>query len=418
MMLRTILVLVVLAAVAVNAAAQTDIYLSTEKKSMGKIPIVVTDIETNDGSSRESAIYITRVLRKDLEFSGYFDPLEFVAGSDTLAAGLTAAAVFEGTIKSEADKFTLEVRLLDYLSRETIFNKRYSFKGSARRKVAHYISDEITYFLVGERGIATTRLLFCRRDGESKDLYLVDYDGHGLKRLTKGELAVSPLWVDPKRLLYTSYKRDNPDCYMIDIAAVKKSIYSHRKGLNVAGDFLPDRGEVLMTLSIKGNSEVYILDLAGKVVQRLTRNRAIDCSPSWAPNGNEVVFVSDRTGSPQIYVMDRFGGNVRRLSRGSYNTSPVWSLSGEMIAYVSRESGLYRLKMATPDGLAEENLFDDFLSYEDPSWAPNSKHIAATVKYGRNPWIVIIDSETGEKRRLVQGEFAAWSPTERGVSED
>jgi hypothetical protein len=136
MMLRTVLVLVVLAAFAVNAAAQIDIYLSTEKRGMGKIPIVVTDIESMDGSSRESAFYISRVLRKDLEFSGYFDPLEFDAGSDTLAAGLTAAAVFEGTIKGEAEKLSLEVRLLDYLSRETIFSKRYSFRNNARRKVA------------------------------------------------------------------------------------------------------------------------------------------------------------------------------------------------------------------------------------------------------------------------------------------
>lgn len=417
-MRRTICVLVMIAAVAADACAQTDIYLSTEKRGMGKIPIVVADIEAEVRSSRESAVYITRVLRKDLEYSGYFDPLEFRAGSDQLAEGLTAAAIVEGTITGDAAQYSLEVRLLDYFSREMIFSKRYSFKGGARRTVAHYISDEITYFLVGERGIATTRLLFCRREGESKDLYVVDYDGHGARQLTQGELAVSPLWIDQKRLFYTSYKRDNPDCYMIDLAAGTKSIYSHRKGINIAGDFLPARGEVLATLSIKGNSEVYILDLSGQVVQRLTRNRAIDCSPSWAPNGNEVVFVSDRTGTPQIYVMDRFGGNVRRLSRGSYNTSPVWSPSGEVIAYVSRESGLYRLKLVTPDGLAEENLFDDFLSYEDPSWAPNSKHIAATVKYGREPWIVIIDTETGEKRRLVQGEFAAWSPAERGLSRD
>jgi TolB protein len=116
--------------------------------------------------------------------------------------------------------------------------------------------------------------------------------------------------------------------------------------------------------------------------------------------------------------MDRFGGNVRRLSRGSYNTSPAWSPTGEVIAYVARDGGRYRLKLTTPDGLAEEVLFEDLLSYEDPVWAPNGKHIAATVRYGGEPWIVIIDSETGEKRRLVRGESPAWSPVELRMQED
>lgn len=413
----TILILL-LSLFAGRAVGQIDVYLSTEKSGRGKIPIVVTEIDRVDGTLRESAVYITRVLEKDLGYSGYFDPLRFEPGSDTLAGAVTAAAVFRGSLEREGERYSLDVRLLDFLSGETIFTKRYLFGAQARRKVAHYICDEITYFLIGERGIATTRFLFCRRSGESKDLYVIDYDGFGERRLTRGELAVSPLWLDTGRLLYTSYKRGNPDCYAIDLGAGKKSLMSYRKGLNLASSYLPSQDLVAMTLSIKGNSEIYLLDPSGKAAMRLTRNRAIDCSPSWAPNGSELVFVSDRTGTPQVYVMDKFGGNVRRLSRGSYNTAPAWSPTGESIAYVAREGGLYRLKLATPDGLTEQILFDDYYSYEDPSWAPNGKHLAATVKYAGEPWIVVIDTETGEKRRLVRGEFASWSPVESRAADE
>ena len=209
-----------------RAVGQIDIYLSTEKSGHGKIPIVVTEIERTDGTLRESAVYITRVLEKDLGYSGYFDPVRFEPGSDTLAGAVTAAAIFRGSLQREGERFSLDVRLLDFLSGETIFTKRYRFDTSARRKVAHHICDEITYFLIGERGIATTRLLFCRRSGESKDLYVIDYDGFGERRLTRGELAVSPLWLDNGRLLYTSYKRGTPDCYSIDLGAGKKSLMS------------------------------------------------------------------------------------------------------------------------------------------------------------------------------------------------
>jgi TolB protein len=109
--------------------------------------------------------------------------------------------------------------------------------------------------------------------------------------------------------------------------------------------------------------------------------------------------------------MDGYGGSMRRLTRsGSYNQSPAWSPKGDLIAYASREGNLYRLKLISPDGLVEETLFDDNSSYEDPCWAPDGRHIAATAREGGRHYIVVIDIDTKERRRLVQGEFADWSP--------
>lgn len=394
-----------------GAFAQIDIYLQTEKAGRGKVPIVVTDIDPAGAALAENAGYVTSVLRNDLRFTGVFEPLQFVTGSDSLAGGKTAAALFKASLETRGGTYVIDARLLDYSSREQIFNKRYAFKEKARRTVAHKICDDITFFLVGERGIASTRLLFTRKEGEEKILYMIDYDGYGERRFTSNGLAVSPVWLDEKRFCYTSYRRGNPDCYIVDLEVGERRIISYRKGINIAGGYYGERNEIAMTLSVKGNSEVYLMDSAGEIVRRLTRNRAIDCSPTWSPNGRELAFVSDRTGNPQIYIMDTFGGNLRRLTRtGNYNTSPAWSPEGDVIACASRESGLYRLKLISPDGLVEENLFDDYLSYEDPAWAPGGRHIAATVRYGGRPWIVIINVETLEKRRLVQGESAAWSP--------
>ena len=121
--------------------------------------------------------------------------------------------------------------------------------------------------------------------------------------------------------------------------------------------------------------------------------------------------MSDRTRTPQVYIMDRYGGNVRRLTtEGSYNTSPDWSPRGDLIVYSSRDGGLYRMKLISPDGLWLETVFDDFFSYEDACWAPDGRHIAAVVRYSREPWIVIIDIDSGTRRRLARGEAPSWSP--------
>jgi TolB protein len=394
-----------------GAAAQMDVHLSTDKPGGGQIPIVVKDIEIERNDLRAASEYLMSVLRQDLEFTSVFIPLKFAAGADTLADGGTASAIVEGKLAWDGERYSLDASLIDFVSREMIFGKRYTFRHSALRTVAHELSDEILFFLIGETGIARTRLLFTRREGDVKNLYVVDYDGYGEKGLTSGELVVSPLWVDDHRFVFTSYRRDNPDLYMIDLLKGSREMISHRKGLNIASGYNPESGELVVTLSIKGNSEIYLMGLDGSLGRRLTNNRAIDVSPVWAPNGREIAFVSDRSMTPQIYIMDRYGGNVRRLTReGGYNTSPDWSPRGDLVAYSSRDGGLYRMKLISPDGLWLETVFDDYFSYEDACWAPDGRHLAAVVRYAGEPWIVVIDIDSGTRRRLARGEAPSWSP--------
>jgi TolB protein len=410
-MIRLVTVLAMLCAAALPALAQTDIYLKTERGGRGKIPIVVKEIESATARERSAAASVTGVIRNDLDYSGLFETM--LPSVLSRAEGNTAAAsaIFEGKLSSEGGSYVLDALLLDFSSREIIFSKRYRVAVDAARYLAHTVSDEIVYFLVGERGVATTRIVFRRSDGKAKNLYVVDYDGYGERRITKDEIVIAPLWLDRSRFCYSSDRRSNWDCYLVDLSKGTKHLLTSWRGINMAGSYGAARDEIAMTLSVNGNHEIYVLNSSGKVLRRLTRNRAIDISPSWSPSGSEMAFVSDRGGTPQIYIMDGYGGSARRLTRsGSYNQSPAWSPKGDLIAYSSREGNLYRLKLVSPDGLVEETLFDDNLSYEDPCWAPDGRHIAATVREGGRNYIVVIDIDTKERRRIVQGEFADWSP--------
>jgi TolB protein len=410
-MIRLIAALAILCASVASATAQTDIYLRTERGGRGKIPIVVEEIEAATPHEASPARSITGVIRNDLDYSGLFATMLPDNGIGAEGDTRTASAIFKARLSSDGGGYLLDAQLLDFSSKETIFSKRYRFGADATRHLAHTVSDEIVYFLVGERGIATTRLLFRKVEGEAKNLFIIDYDGFGERRITKDEIVVSPLWLDGSRFCFSSDRRSNWDCYLVDLSKGTKYVLTQWRGINMAGSYCASRDELAMTLSGNGNHEIYVLDTSGKVLRRLTRNRAIDISPSWSPNCSEMAFVSDRGGTPQIYIMDAYGGSVRRLTRsGSYNQSPAWSPKGDLIAYASREGNLYRLKLISPDGLVEETLFDDNLSYEDPCWAPDGRHIAATVREGGRNSIVVIDIDTKEKRRLVQGESADWSP--------
>ena len=414
-MIRILTAFAILCAASSAARAQTDIYLKTERGGRGKIPIIVEEIESATARERSPARSITEVIRNDLDYSGLFQTMAPGTGSGEAERTRAASAIFEGRLSADGAGYVLDAQLLDFSSKETIFSKRYRAGAGAARYLAHTVSDEILYFLVGERGVATTRILFRRTEGTAKNLYVVDYDGFGERRITKDEITISPLWLDRSRFCYSSDRRKNWDCYLVDLTKGTKHLLTQWRGINMPGSYCAARGEIAMTLSVNGNHEIYLLDATGKVVRRLTRNRAIDISPSWSPNGSELAFVSDRGGTPQIYIMDGYGGSVRRLTRsGSYNQSPAWSPRGDLIAYSSREGNLYRLKLISPDGLVEETLFDDNLSYEDPCWAPDGRHIAATVREGGTRSIVVIDIDTKEKRRLARGEFPDWSPLPPG----
>ncbi|MCX5754349.1 MAG: hypothetical protein NTW97_12050, partial [Candidatus Krumholzibacteria bacterium] len=388
-MIRLITTLAMLCAAAPAALGQTDIYLKTERGGRGKIPIVIKEIVGATTREASPASSITGVIRNDLDYSGLFETILSGAGSGADGDARAASAVFEGKLSSESGGYVLDALLLDFSSKETIFSKRYRFGADAARHLAHTVSDEIIYFLVGVRGLASSGVLFRRVEGTAKNLFIVDYDGFGERRITKDEIVMSPLWLDRSRFCYSSDRRSNWDCYLVDLAKGTKSLLTQWRGINMAGSYCAARDEMAMTLSVNGNHEIYVLDTTGKVLRRLTRNRAIDISPSWSPSGSEIAFVSDRGGTPQVYVMDGYGGSVRRLTRsGSYNQSPAWSPKGDLIAYSSREGNLYRLKLISPDGLVEETLFDDNLSCEDPCWAPDGRHLAVTVREGGRNYVV------------------------------
>ncbi len=105
---------------AAGAAAQTDIYLRTERAGRGKVPIIVREIESASARERSAATLVAGVIRADLAYSGLFETLQSgAAGEEARAAG----AVLEGKLSSAGSLFVLDAKLVDFSSKEVIFSK-------------------------------------------------------------------------------------------------------------------------------------------------------------------------------------------------------------------------------------------------------------------------------------------------------
>jgi TolB protein len=387
-----------------------DIYLRLTDYGGGKTNLIIQPFTTKEISYEllTKIKNIEHVVGKDLEYSLYFDVFtDTAAFSDSNNQAII--------IKGSADKVQLSIICEDFASHEVIFEENYTLDKELR-ETAHTISDDIIEYIIGEKGIASTKIVFSYRTSNSKELAIIDYDGFNFTPLTKnGRFNLFPAWApDSRRILFSTHANNRLCIYLFDLGKKEITTISSFQGLNFAPCWSPDASKICLSLTKDGNAEIYILDLATKNLSRLTYNRAIDTSPAFSPNSREIAFVSDRTGNPQVYVMDIHGGNLRRLTfHGNYNTSPAWSPRGDIIAYVSREAdNSQQIYVTDPYDFSPVRLTYDG-NNEEPSWSPDGLHIVFTSNRTGTYELFTMNWDGSRERKLTDGLTANapdWSP--------
>jgi TolB protein len=390
--------------------------------------VISTLAEAETGAARLA----TRLVR-DLVYSGVLalvEPLpvgiglpadvpnETREGAEDDPADALLALRLEG---ERTEALALTARLLSPGGQNLIVGKRYVVDLSDPGPAVHHFADQVVYHLTGEPGIARTRILFSRGDRERREIYIVDYDGENLRQVTRNRsLNLAPRWSpDGGRVCYTSYHGGRQRLLILDGGTGRSSRITDYPGLNVGAGWAPGGDELVVTLSRDGNAELYRIDAQGEIRQRLTRDPSIECSPDFDPTGRWIVYTSDRTGVPQIYVMDREGANRRRLTfEGRYNDSAAWSPRGDRIAFVSRVDGRFQVFTIEPDGSNLQQItFARDGNNEDPSWAPDGRHVVVSSDRAGEHDLWVIDVESRVARALTRGGATDTGPDWSGIEE-
>ncbi len=343
-----------------------------------------------------------QVLEADLKRSGWFEVA--TAGASVEVSG--TCLVLDGQLSGQCS-------VVNTITGKTLLSQPLRASVAEARPLAHRTADAIVRAVKGVPGIASTQLVMVGARVGRQDLYLCDADGARLRRVTHdGAVCLSPTWGQGvSEILYTSFHNGYPDAYRINLAVGRRTSLAAYPGLNSGAVLSPDGRQIAVTLSKDGNPDLYVKDLKSGALSRITRTPyAAEASPSWSPDGKQLVFVSDRSGRPQLYVQVVHGKTAQRLTyEGRENVAPDWAADGR-IAYSSLRGGVYEICLYDPATRRHSQLTDGSADWEDPSWAPDSRHIVCTRTAGYRSHVYILDVMGDPPLRLTTSEGDWYSP--------
>ncbi len=166
-----------------------------------------------------------------------------------------------------------------------------------------------------------------------------------------------------------------------------------------------------------GNWDLYLIEADGSGLTVLTRNEADDRHPLWSPSGDRIAFCSERTGAGDIYVMNADGSGLRRLTdHPRYEGAPSWGPTGEWIVFEGERDGRSELYQVDVASRKVERLTDSLSRKLGPDVSPDGKTIAFMDR-GVIRWqIALMDLRRKGKRILTGGWGScrpAWAPDGR-----
>ncbi len=291
------------------------------------------------------------------------------------------------------------------------------------RMAVHGVSDEVTRWITGQRGYAQSRLVYV----QNGILRVVDSDGANDRAVTNSGSALSPSWhPSGNRVVFTDFANAGTQIAQVDIWTRQvKFVEATRRGMNVTPAYTPDGRRIVYAAGGIGPTDLVITEADTLVpARRFSYATQETSSPSFSPDGSRLAYISPRRWqgngadarlTPQIFTMNVDGTGEVQLTPSvagvrSYRTSPDWSPDGSRVAFMQQQGDF---QLWTVDVFNRKmNRLTYVGENEDPTWAPDSRHLAFTSNRSGAKEIWVLDTLTGRYRQLTYrggARLAAWS---------
>lgn len=201
-----------------------------------------------------------------------------------------------------------------------------AYIGEGRFETPAKGSDTINNYLPAWSPDGSRLAFMSNRDG-NPEIYVMNRDGSGLRRLTNHPGGdVTPTWSPTgNQLAFTSDRSGQPQIYIINadgtgIQRISTESWGDRPTWSP-----PPFNEIAYTArSSAAGYDISIYDFAERRSRRITDGIGSNESPAFAPNGKHLAFVSTRKGRAQIFTIARDGRDLRQITSVGENRYPNW----------------------------------------------------------------------------------------------
>ncbi len=387
------------------------------------------------------------IIAQDLRFSDRFEMMDSLPAS-LLGEGvdynlwdqLGATWLLTGQVESLGEGFVLVLQLHNVVYAEVREQARFPLPDPASegfRMAVHRVSDQVVEWIFEEPGMAASRIAFSRvLEGGAQEIYILDSDGENLRRITNhGWISMSPAWhPSGEKLAFTTYPNDEASViYELDLLSGRERVLDPgRSGQQITPAYHPNGREIAFGLMGYNRTGLFSYDIERDCcLTHIQGGRWEDISPTYSPDGSRVALTSNRIGTsvPQIYVVSSRGGQADLVSpytygSGGHYTAPDWSPTGDQIAFHGRvgRTGRYHILVAEVQNRGARVLqLTAEGNNEDPSWAPDGRHLVFAGERNYGYGLFVVDTATGRIRSLISNirpRIPDWSPSLAGSVEN
>ena len=248
-----------------------------------------------------------------------------------------------------------------------------------------------------------TRIVFDSDRTGGGDIYVMNSDGSGVKRLTDTPaMDMGAQWWDRGRTIaFARYDGGGyPTTLVMDPDGTNVRPMEDRRQIHWAWS---RDGAMVLTgpLDDSEPSFIWVQNVDGTGRRLLTEFQpgSFNSDMSFSPDGSAVLFESfvGSMSDAGVYVVDLEGGTPRRLATG---TDPSWSPDGSLIAfkYHDAEADRYWLHVMNADGSSDRTLPEGTI----PRWFPDSRRLAYMAPVDGGWQIHVIDVLSGQVTYLTR----------------